>query len=253
MAMASWHRVQSNSWLCTTIMQSEPTMTTWMAWWMLSWHRSTMSHLWMPSRNMTDAHRAKTAGVFFQKALAVGKQPGDHKTNMTYRLSPEVAAHVKNNYTCAWVTAICWAAVCEASHRIPTSLFTPRYGRNIPRLASLGCSECCWRPASPWQNTTAEWRGRQNSCMVQWGWRLDHTSLHQARRRTRGDSGSPCARPSHERRKPGVHADFMLDKLQALVHLTMHQVHSRMPMDTDPGSWDTMWTLCFWIRFFQFS
>ena len=31
-----------------------------------------------------------------------------------------------------------------------------------------------------------------------------------------------------------MHADCMLDKLQALVHLTMHQVLSRMPMDTDP-------------------
>ena len=42
--------------------------------------------------------QGKHSWCFFQKALAVGKQPGDHKTNMTHRLSPEVAAHVKDVY-----------------------------------------------------------------------------------------------------------------------------------------------------------
>ena len=35
---------------------------------------------------------------FSQKALTVGKQPGDHKTNMRYRLSQEVAVHIKDVY-----------------------------------------------------------------------------------------------------------------------------------------------------------
>ena len=35
---------------------------------------------------------------FYQKALAEGKQPGDHKSNIRYLLSPEVVTHVEGVY-----------------------------------------------------------------------------------------------------------------------------------------------------------
>ncbi|KAK2185091.1 hypothetical protein NP493_246g02030 [Ridgeia piscesae] len=73
---------------------------------------------------------------FFQKALAVGKQPGDHKTNMTHRLSPEVAAHIKDVYVRLSDHDLLSHCLRSVTQNPNESLHAKIWAKCPPRLAS---------------------------------------------------------------------------------------------------------------------